>query len=523
RRDYELLQTSYQGLYELHGNERRLLNGLEARANRGMIRQSELVQLQGVRSEQVRDTESLILLLEELIDSQRMESMARTLEELSNVRNQLRDMLEEYAETQDPQLRAEIERELQRLESRMRELLQRLSEQMQNLPSEHYNMEALEEMGMLADAQDMSSALEQIRERLDSGDIEGALEALENLGAQVDSMMQQLSESQSSGGGGVSELDRQLAEVMDQINDLEAQEREIEEETAALQEEIRERRVEALEQQLDDLLGQAHERIQRMDEQLQRAEDPLLRQDLQEDLSAARERLAEVAESLQAEDIAQALEDTEALMQELGNTSYRLAGSSQRSSPSQRGRAYAEAEEGTQQAFGEARELARELENIMDQARPTPGPQDSSRLQQLAEMQERTGENLQQLRQQVQEMGEGMPMIEEQLGPALEGVQGQMQGARQGLQQGQMPGALESERQALQGLGQMREQIGQMVARERMGQRQSGSTSRERVEIAEETGVGAEEFREDILDAMRENSLAPYEEAIRTYYESLVE
>ena len=91
------------------------------------------------------------------------------------------------------------------------------------------------------------------------------------------------------------------------------------------------------------------------------------------------------------------------------------------------------------------------------------------------------------------------------------------------LGNGQVPGALENERQALQGLRRMRQQMHQMVARERMGQRSQGAMSRENVEIPEEPDETPAEFRRDILDAMREDSLEAYRDAIREYYEALVE
>jgi hypothetical protein len=47
--------------------------------------------------------------------------------------------------------------------------------------------------------------------------------------------------------------------------------------------------------------------------------------------------------------------------------------------------------------------------------------------------------------------------------------------------------------------------------------------STERVEIPEEPDQTPAEFREDILDAMREEALESYREEIRRYYERLVE
>ena len=106
--------------------------------------------------------------------------------------NCLRELLEQYRQTRDPALREQIEAEMRRLETRMRELLERLAAQIDQLPYEHLNMEAIEQSEVGENLTEMVSALDQIRQMLDSGDIEGALAALDRLGSEFDSLLQEV-------------------------------------------------------------------------------------------------------------------------------------------------------------------------------------------------------------------------------------------------------------------------------------------------------------------------------------------
>lgn len=525
RRDYELMLSSYERLYGLFRDEQDVLASMGSAASRGRLGRYQLERVERIRQPQVGGTEEVILLLEEVVDAQQMESMVRTLEELENIQGRLRELLQQYQETQDPALREEIERELARLEARMRELLQRLAEQMENMPSEHYNVEALEEMGMLGDVEDMTSALERIREMLERGDIEGALQALDDLDSQVSQMLQQMSESQEAGGGGISELDQRVEELMNELNDLEAQESEIEDQTEALQEEIRERRTEEVQRELEEFVEQARQEVAEMQELLEEADSEQISPHLREDLQAAEDRLGAMDGRLEQGDIASSLEQMEGLMQELMQAEMGLGGASRRESrrngPNQE--ALEQAEENVQETQRRAARLESQLQELIERARPVPGPQDQQRLQELAEMQGQARQGMEQLRQRLTEMSEGLPMLEQELGPPMDGVGQNMQGAEQSLRGQQMPGALDNERQALQGLQQLRQQMHQMVARERMGRREQGQTSRETVEIPEEPDETPAEFRRDILDAMRDDSLEGYRDAIRDYYQALVE
>jgi hypothetical protein len=517
---YERFSSMHARLDELRREAHAVLTSMGRPAARGQLGHTHMVRLDDVRQRQEQATEQAILEIEELIAEQRMESLVRTLEELDEIQERLRDALERYRDTEDPAIREEIERELARLEARMRELLQRLAEQMQEVPREHYNVEALEEMGMMQDVGQMSDALQQIRDMLEQGDIEGALQALQDLETQISDMMSQMSQSLQSGGSGVSELDQRIAELMDEVNDLAAQEAALEEETAALQEEIRRRRTEEVEAQMAEFVEDARRRVAEMREALEGVEGERLRRDITEDLERAEGALSALDEELAEGDVASALENADGLMGELNSAGDALERMNRPGRTADG--AYREAGETVQQVQETAQGLSRDLERLIEQARPVPGEGDVPAMQGLAQRQGETAQRLSELRERIRQMGGEMPMIEQELGPALEGVGQRMQQAQGRLGQGMLQPGLESEREAMEGLESMRQQMHQMVARERMGQRASGNISQERVEIPAEPDETPEEFRRDILDAMRDESIRAYQEANRAYYESLV-
>lgn len=524
RRDFEIFESIYDAIYLLHRQEANVLSSISRAAARNTLVRVHMERIETVRVEQVRETEQAVLTLEELIGSQRMESMNRTLEEINELRQRLRELLEEYRDTQDPDLRAEIERELLRLEARLRELLERLAEQMDQLPPEHYNLEALQEMGTMSDVAAMTEALQRIRDMLEMGDIESALEALDNLEAEIEAMMQQLSESQQSGGGGLSELDQRMSELMDQINALEAQESAIEEDTAQLQEEIRQRLATELQEELESFVENARERVRQMRQELAGIETEGLNYEIPNALDDADDLLEDLEQMLGESDIEGALQRANAAREELMNADYHTRRARRRHpAGSDMEQSYGEAEETIEDVDADAQQLIDDLESLLQRAQPVPGPADQPRVDELSEAQQLTLDELGELLEQVSEFGQDMPMIQDELGPPLEQVSDFMEGARGQLENGRLEGARADEQSALDRLRQLGEQMSQMVGRERMQRRNSGPTSTERVEIPEEPDETPAEFREDILDAMRDQSLESYQEAIRQYYESLVE
>jgi HPt (histidine-containing phosphotransfer) domain-containing protein len=313
-----------------------------------------------------------------------------------------------------------------------------------------------------------------------------------------------------------------LSEITDRLNDLIAQEEAIEEDTGELQSDIRQRRISAIRETLPEFIEEARERVAQMQEELNSADQAVDRPSVERDFSSTRELLDSLDRSLEAENIEGSLEEAQALQTPLANASWQLEREIRRGG--ERGDAAEEALESVAEIEGEAEALAEELEELIRQARPIPGEGDQPRLDEIAESQRTAGESLEELEELLELMGEEMPMISDEFGPPLRRAGGFMEDASEQLGQGQLPGAWENEQSALRSLRQMGQQVGQMAGRERMRRRrESGFPQQERVEIPEEADETPAEFREDLMEAMREDGLEAYQQAIRRYYESLVE
>ena len=155
-----------------------------------------------------------------------------------------------------------------RLENQLTTLLERLVSQMQQLPEEHFNLDALEDMGMLVDVDSMTDVLEQIRAMISSGQLNQALSALDNLQDQVNQLLEQIMDSQEGGTGTISELEQQLGELLGELEDIALQEQEVLEATQNLQENVRARNLESALEALDNAIAPLNNRLNSLEDDL---------------------------------------------------------------------------------------------------------------------------------------------------------------------------------------------------------------------------------------------------------------
>mgnify|MGYP002619932826 CR=1 FL=1 len=473
------------------------------------------------------DAERVTLLLEDLIAAQKADRVARSLEELANIRERLRDLLEQYRETQDPDLRDRIQREMDRLALRMRELLDQLSDQIQNLPQEHLNREALEASDAMQGAQTMSDALQQMRELLDQGDIDGALRSLEELSGALDDMMREFGDPLANADpGALSEFDAEMAQLMDRIGDIEAREQELVRETAELEERWRREREE-------QVRGELERRLDRVREQVRAELDRFAALDRDAIAPMTAERLAEAEAAMQAlerrleaSDIVASEEAANRAIADLGNAQSMLERAQRFSEGNQRAeRQVRDASRTTQGARRSMDDVARSLRELQELAQPRVGDAQRAQLRQLGERQGEIASQLEQLQQQMGTLGERFPMMQGRFDEPLQQAGQGMQSSRDGLQQGSPGGARPGQQQALDGLRSLRQELQQSMARrrERQERESGGRTREERVEIPEDAAAGRAGYRRQVMDAMREGGLEGYDDVIRRYYESLMQ
>jgi hypothetical protein len=515
-------------LQSLQTDGDRLFSSLASRVAAGNLSIDELQRVAdyAARSEDV--LEKGILRLEELLASQKMEAIEATARDIKELKDRLRELLEQYRETQDPELKAAIMREIQRLRQRMAELMARMQMQLQKLPQEHVNMEALRQAQLESDTRQMADQLQSIEELLENDDIDGALAALDQMEASLNALTQEMGmQFEAAEPQGLSELDQKMGELMDEVNDLEQLERSIEKETRELQDEINRRRQERTEQMLkpftDEMLKQIAEQ-QRLLEQLDQRRLPQRDRPMIDD---ARRKLQNLKEMVEQQDIEMSLDRAQSSLDSLRALRQTLS-LSQRYTPSDSPEA-AELERGlgeVNQTIPRGERIVRDLERMMEQARGPMQPQERQRFEQLAERQRQAGQRAEQFQEKLGEASERFPMIGDQLKPSLEQARQSMEQAEESLRQGQAQRALDQERQALDQLGQLRQQMRQSLQRQRQQEQREGQgrTRQDKVEIpTQDSREGQERFRREMMDGMREGRLENYESEIERYYRSLVE
>ncbi|RVU42492.1 DUF4175 family protein [Lujinxingia sediminis] len=502
---------------------------LQARSERGDLTMGHVQTLADFSLQVEDELEKALLRFDELLARQKMELVEATAEDLKAMRERLRELLEQYRDTEDEALKEAIKREVQRLRQRMAELMARMQMQMEQLPQDHVNMEALEQMQMESEAQQMGDQLQSIEELLEKGDIDGALaeldrmdELMEGLNSEVEQGMEQAAPQ------GISELDRQMGELMEDVSQLQEMERAIEHETRAMEDALAEERRESIQEMVAPAVEELLRKVAEQERDLGRLEGLALPARDYGQVEYNAEQVVRLRERLEQQDLQLALEAAEVSERRLRGMRSTLSLSERYVRDEEERHALRRAR-GTSDGLAERAEaIVTMLREFMQQAserRSQEQGDQQERYEELAERQQQARERAEELRQKVEQTGERFPMVRDQVMPSLEQATESMQEAEEQLRQGEGQQALDRERSALDQLGQLGEQMRQAMQQERRQQRRSGRQQKtEKVEIPGESSREAQErLRREMMEGMREGRLEDYDSEIERYYRSLVE
>lgn len=520
------IQSLKDTLFEREREARRMLERVEIELGSGALSGARTAPLARFHASHIRESERAVLALRDLISEHQAEDVARSLAELNTIKDRIRDLLEQYRETRDENLRARIERELDRLSQRMNELLEKLAAQVDKLPDEHFNAEGMEQSEAAENVEQMSDSMKEIRDRLNAGDIDGALSALDQLQNALDAMNEEFGDPfQNADDETLSEFDQAMSEVMEEATALEHAQTELERETAELQREMNEERQQALRQELEQQLERALNDVRQAAEHTREGQEGSEQADVREALDGAAENLESLRRRLENQDIANAEDaalDAQQALQRAASAAERARALTQ--DPNAQ-RALREVQQNATQDARNMRAIGERMSELQRQLQPDPNAGQQAQLQQLSQSQQGLQQRAQQLQQRLGELGEQFPMMGEGASEPLQGAEQQMGEASRQLSQRQSGSAQSSQGQAVESLRTMRQQLQQQMARQRAAQQQRqrgrGRTQNRDVEIPQEQTRDLRQ-REQILDAMREGSLEQWQDPIRQYYESLV-
>jgi len=514
-----------------------------------------------LRDEYRTGLEKDILFFDKLIKKQRVEDLLSEADDLYQAQADLADLLAEYKKTGDPALLERLRQAMAELQEAFANLMRRMAETRKDLPEEFINADAMKKM----DAMNLAAEMEKLRQALADGDMENALSMAEQFLAQMGQWMAAMEQSANEFGSMMSaEMMAKLNQTQDQLADLIKRQQQVEDGLQEMYQKVMQRMDAAapdeqgaanLVEKIKELSRALHE-AQRLVYQMNPAREdgkpmPAALSGGQRNAAVLYNRIGNDAwnlgEQVQEGSLKEALDQARRIRDDVGRANQQAADYVEKShaGPPE---IKEEFEAKSNQAEKLAEEILRDLENL-DQAFSfqLDGPE-RSELEELSKMQEAirqdtesVREGYETLRQEVpslpgevsDHLGNGALKMHDSSGEMLLGEPGRAQvparEARVELEkaQGMLQKAQQQIGQSMMMGGGMMFGKGSMAGGS-MGSRNSGREGRTgvstgKVEIPDEGAYQVpEQFREEILRAMKEDSPDAYRNLNRDYYERLV-
>ncbi len=488
------------------------------------------------------ELEKDVLYLEKLFDKLKADDLVRLARDLAARRRDLASLLEKYRQAPRAEARRELLAEVARLKARMRDLLQRMAELARGIDDEHMNAEALAEV---ARSNDLMGGMDRVAELLQKGDLEAAMKELDAMGSALQQMLASLERTARHPGRPDEALAREARELERRLDALQAEQERLAAETERARNEYRRRvaeRLEAAENRARHMAELAHEARERVHEA---GKGVGLR--AEESYGMSRDRLRDLERALAMHDFDAALETVRRAlppMQRLATELEEDALVSERF-PGQRSREPSQAREAAQKAraaLPPARQVRQELERLFPDPRSVLPPGEQAGLERQSRRQAELEKEAGAMQQLVQEMMRAAPVFPPRAPQLVGESRGHMLQAAEELGRRNPQRGHAQQKQALDALSRFRKGLEEMARRGsgaggggsfpfpfavvELGGGDDGSwgdPSREKVEIpGADAHRSPEEFRRDLLEAMKQGAPEAYQAEVKRYYEELV-
>lgn len=482
-----------------------------------------------LRESSIGRLERAIADLYELLQKQKYDSMVSESQKLESLRDELRQLIEQYKKAPDEATREKIAALIKELKRRMNELMASMAKVQKELPEDYVNMEALP-------TQNIMDNLDKLDDLLKGDKPDDLAKEFENLSHDLNNMLDDLKKGSERLGDDLyspemakfESMKKDLDQLIEKESELNTQ---TESQDAAWQEEVKRNAPR-------DLAG----RTKALTNKIEQAQDALRHKSLDTPFvppiyrDQALNTLESVKRALTARDLSAAAESAKTAQELLERLQSYLPLDNAPSSSADPRR---EARNRVDQATDKTREVAEELRKLMPDPQKLMSPEAKEAMRRLSERQGALKNQGQSLRQQIEEMGGDMPFMPgnsgetmRQVGQGLEQAQGELNGLKPGSAGGQQRRALNGMKQLKDGIEQAMQQMreamkfGGMRPMPRGGQGQDGQNgelSREKVAIPEaDEHKSPKELREDLLDAMKRKAPEAYDPQNRLYYKELV-
>lgn len=503
-----------------------------ARADAGLVRS-----MAALDAQLDAELEKGVLYLEQLLDKQRAEDLVRLAKDLSARRRELADLLERYRAAPSDDARKELVARISRMKERVKELLARMSEAARGFADEHMNAEALAE---LSRSQDLMSGLDDVEQLLAKGDVEGAMRALDRMGSTVERMLAGAQRTAGIPDENARALMKEMLAFKEALDEVKREQ----ERTAADTDAVRKKYRDALARRARD----AEERVRRLGQLAGEARrdveaaQPGVTYRAEPELDQSREALSDLERALGMKELlaayetaqraAPAVERLARFLEEDVALSEHDPALTRREPTKVR-----EAQRHAEDAVPKTREIRDELARLFPDPRSVLGPADRERMEGLSRRQEELERRAAELQRKLSELAQQAPVFP----PTAQGQLGDSRGhmgeaasqlGRENPQRGhgEQQLALDALARFQKGLEEASKRGGGggegfpfPFAGEGGREGEGLEPSREKVQVpGAEAHKVPEEFRRDLLEAMKQGTPERYRGDVQRYYEELV-
>ena len=465
-------------------------------------------------SKWIVELEDDALQLADWLDRERVEAMLDVADEAAAHRKRLKDLLDEYAKTGDPRLKAEIEREMRALQQSLAQLEKHRAAVPQDVLDQFVNRDALTQ-------RESESCLDEVQRLFATGKIADAQAKLATCSQTMDAAAEALENSlQQLRGDRFSDEQHKLDEVMNELADTAKDQGDIAGEASRLFDEYAAKADDMSKGNKREAAGKVATIIDKVRRQLRAIPDNGLTPFSKEELDIVERRIADVERTVADGDLAEAAAMAKQALSSLQTIAGELDAAMTDDPQSPFADATADALAGTENAGATVKELVDALNKLAPSPQSIMSADDKRAMERLRRRQGLNRERATKLAERAKQLGGELPGgasgdIAKRLGNAVE----RMGAADDRLKATDPGGAREATRAASEALDQARKK-----ARDAARQRQEGAgASEEPIRIPGADDYKApEQFREDILEAMKKRGPGGYDDMLKRYYEELI-
>lgn len=523
------LSAAYEKDVHASNGLRKALTGLRERMDKWMAMEGRLLPARGkavagarvpsarfafTDTKLVGELEDGVILLADWLDRERLEGMLDLADEIAGHQKRLKELLDQFAKTSDPRLKNEIERELRALEHAMEQMNKQRTAMPEDVLDQFVHQDAL-------DATSAVSCTAEVRKLFAAGDAKAAQQKL----AECQSQMARASDSLEGSldelrGDRFTEEQKKLDEVMNELADLARDQDDIAAEASRIFDEYAakiDRLSEENQKEASKKIGALLDRLRR---RLASIPDAGLTPFATEELDIVQRRLVDLEHMVDDGDLAEALAMAKQAKQSIDT----IAGELDAALQDEPGSVFAKETEKALEAAERARPIAKELIEELSELAPSPrdvlSADDKRALEQLRRRQAGGRERGKRLAERTKQLGDELPGdAGRDIGQRLQQALDHMAAAEGRMRTQDPSGARQAARSAADALEEANKRT-KGAAR----QRQEGAGVGDepiRIPGAEEYRA-PEQFREDILEAMKKKAPSGYDDMLRRYYQELI-